>query len=157
MAVLQGLGRALRWLRDSRGLRQYQVAEAAAVTKAMLSAYETGRQKPSLDTLERLLEALSCDLADLHHALAIVNERPRARYPLSEETVPAPSARPAPPPDVAGELTGAARLLGVPGPLTWEEERALGEILQGLLRLLRHHGRVPAEAVAADEPVPSRR
>src|SRR5215510_13772931 len=76
--IFLGLGRALRWLRDRQGKRQYQVADAAGITKAMLSAYETGKQKPSLDTLEKILAALECDLNDLHNALQIVNERPEA-------------------------------------------------------------------------------
>ena len=78
MSIFNGLGRALRWLRDRQGKRQYQVADAAGITKAMLSAYETGKQKPSLDTLEKILVALECDLNDLHNALQIVNERPDA-------------------------------------------------------------------------------
>ena len=78
MSIFQGLGRSLRWLRDRQGKRQYQVADAAGITKAMLSAYETGKQKPSLDTLEKILLALECDLNDLHNALQIVNERPEA-------------------------------------------------------------------------------
>src|ERR1041384_5487927 len=78
MSIFNGLGRALRWLRDRQGKRQYQVADAAGITKAMLSAYETGKQKPSLDTLEKILSALECDLNDLHNALQIVNERSEA-------------------------------------------------------------------------------
>src|SRR5262245_897245 len=78
MPIFQGLGRALRWLRDRQAKRQYQVADAAGITKAMLSAYETGKQKPSLDTLEKILAALDGDLNDLHNALQIVNERPEA-------------------------------------------------------------------------------
>src|SRR6476661_7101581 len=78
MSIFNGLGRALRWLRDRQGKRQYQVADTAGITKAMLSAYETGKQKPSLDTLEKILSALECDLNDLHNALQIVNERPEA-------------------------------------------------------------------------------
>ena len=78
MSIFNGLGRALRWLRDRQGKRQYQVADAAGITKAMLSAYETGKQKPSLDTLEKILASLECDLNDLHNALQIVNERPEA-------------------------------------------------------------------------------
>ena len=78
MSTLKGLGRALRWLRDRQGKRQYQVADAAGITKAMLSAYETGKQKPSLDTLEKILAALECDLNDLHNAIQIVNDRPEA-------------------------------------------------------------------------------
>ena len=54
------------------------MADAAGITKAMLSAYETGKQKPSLDTLEKILAALDGDLNDLHNALQIVNERPEA-------------------------------------------------------------------------------
>src|SRR6185369_7809945 len=78
MSIFHGLGRALRWLRDRQGKRQYQVADAAGITKAMLSAYETGKQKPSLVTLEKILAALDGDLNDLHNALQIVNERPEA-------------------------------------------------------------------------------
>src|SRR6188472_1233818 len=78
MSIFHGLGRALRWLRDRQGKRQYQVADAAGITKAMLSAYETGKQKPSLDTLEKILTALECDLNDLHKALRIVNDQPEA-------------------------------------------------------------------------------
>jgi transcriptional regulator with XRE-family HTH domain len=163
MSLFQGLGRALRWLRDSRGRRQYQVAEAAGVTKAMLSAYETGRQKPSLDTLERLLVALGCDLADLHHALGLVNEGPPAWLPpgagAAERTAAVERDRLRP---RAGGPAAATGLLGITGPLAREEERALAEILQGFLRLVRHHGRAAAldevaELAAVEEPAPRRR
>jgi len=76
MPIFDGLGRSLRWLRERQVKRQYQVAAGAGITKAMLSAYETGKQKPSLDTLEKILDALVCDLNDLHNALQIVNGRP---------------------------------------------------------------------------------
>jgi transcriptional regulator with XRE-family HTH domain len=75
---LAGLGQALRWLRERQGRKQYQVADRAGITKGMLSAYETGRQRPSLETLEKLLETLECDLNDLHNAIQIVNGRPEA-------------------------------------------------------------------------------
>jgi len=74
--VLAGLGQALRWLRERQARKQYRVADDAGVTKGMLSAYETGRQRPSLETLDKLLETLGCDLNDLHNALQIVNGRP---------------------------------------------------------------------------------
>jgi transcriptional regulator with XRE-family HTH domain len=74
--VLTGLGQALRWLRERQARKQYRVADDAGVTKGMLSAYETGRQRPSLETLDKLLETLGCDLNDLHNALQIVNGRP---------------------------------------------------------------------------------
>ena len=75
-SVMNGLGQALRWLRDRQNKKQYQVAESAGITKGMLSAYETGRQRPSLETLEKILSTLGCDLNDLHNAIQIINGRP---------------------------------------------------------------------------------
>jgi transcriptional regulator with XRE-family HTH domain len=122
MPVFQGLGKALRWLREKRGLRQYEAAERAAITKAMLSAYETGKQNPSLDTLEKILGALDVGLADLARALDLVNERgPRPR------SVPAPAA----------PLLDVRALLGVEV-LEREEEEALAQMLGGFHRLIRY-------------------
>lgn len=87
MALFDPLDRALRWLREERRLRQYEIAEAAGITKAMLSAYETGKQKPSLDSLDKLLTALDCDLADLQHALDIFHHH-SSRSRLGEEIPP---------------------------------------------------------------------
>lgn len=75
-SLMNGLGQALRWLRERQARKQYRVADSAGITKGMLSAYETGRQRPSLESLEKLLETLGCDLNDLHNALQIVNGRP---------------------------------------------------------------------------------
>ena len=94
--ILNGLGQALRWLRDRQGKKQYQVAEAAGITKGMLSAYETGRQRPSLETLEKILDTLGCDLNDLHNAIQIINGRPegikRRGEGVAEEPETAPKA-----------------------------------------------------------------
>lgn len=141
MPIFQGLGRALRWLRDRQAKRQYQVAESAGITKAMLSAYETGKQKPSLDTLEKILAALDGDLNDLHNALQIVNERPeairragsaRGMWPLRRESLEAEEGT------VGSDLY---QILGVEEPLPPEEEQALNQMLEGFHRLVRyfHH------------------
>ena len=130
-SVLTGLGHALRWLRDRHGRKQYQVAEAAGITKGMLSAYETGRQKPSLDTMEKLLDTLECDLYDLHNALQIVNGRPT--IPRGREG------------EAGGrsvlELGLAAldvrQLLGLKGPLGPEEEEALQRLIEAFHHLVR--------------------
>ena len=126
--VLEGLGPALRWMRDRHGRKQYQVAEAAGITKGMLSAYETGRQRPSLDTLEKILDTLRCNLLDLHNALQIVNGRPAASGGA-----------------VAGWGGGGGlegldiyRVLGLPSNLPPEEEQALQQLLGGFHRLIRH-------------------
>ena len=80
-SAFEGLGKALRWLREKQHKKQYQIAEDAGITKAMLSAYETGKQRPTLDTLEKILGALEVDLGDLFDTLQVVNERPdQMRY-----------------------------------------------------------------------------
>jgi len=155
MSTFQGLGRALRWLRDRQGKRQYQVADAAGITKAMLSAYETGKQKPSLDTLEKILDALDCSLNDLHNALQIVNERPEAiRRPGGRDTGWGA-------PRVAGEMFGMGErsgadvyhVLGINRPIPPIEEQALSEMLQGFHKLVRYFHDTVTQAIPA-EPQP---
>lgn len=137
------------------------MADTAGITKAMLSAYETGKQKPSLDTLEKILEALDCDLNDLHNALQIVNERPEAiRRPYGMD--PWQGYR-----SEAGSETGTVapgvdvyRVLGLNRQLPSMEEQALGEMLEGFHKLVRYlHDRVsqarpPAEPEPPAEPQP---
>ena len=130
-SVLTGLGHALRWLRDRHGKKQYQVADAAGITKGMLSAYETGRQKPSLDTLEKLLDTLGCDLYDLHNALQIVNGRPTA------QRSPAPGAANGSQDDLGTTGLDVRRLLGLSGPMEPEEEQALRKLMEAFHALLR--------------------
>jgi transcriptional regulator with XRE-family HTH domain len=153
-SVLTGLGPALRWMRERRGRKQYQVAAAAGITKGMLSAYETGRQRPSLETLDKILDTLECDLNDLHNALQIVNGRPASfirpqprpawdSYPPSITQV-SEVAEPRPV-DVYGAL-------GIAGPLPAEEERALSEILGGFHNLVRFlHAGLSQSAGRGDE------
>jgi transcriptional regulator with XRE-family HTH domain len=143
MPIFQGLGRALRWLRDRQSKRQYQVADAAGITKAMLSAYETGKQKPSLDTLEKILAALDGDLNDLHNALQIVNERPEAiRKPAGGKSSAWQLYRRERPEDEGDPGDASAgvdlyRVLGVDHPLPPDEEQALTEMLEGFHKLVR--------------------
>jgi transcriptional regulator with XRE-family HTH domain len=132
--VFDGLGRALRWLREKAGLRQYETATAAGITKAMLSAYETGKQSPSLESLEKVLDALGSDLIALHRALDHVNERPLR--PLGDLGAFERSPAPGPPPSPAGRVD-VRSILGVEE-LPAEEEAALQQMLDGFHRLLRY-------------------
>jgi len=153
MSIFNGLGRALRWLRDRQGKRQYQVADAAGITKAMLSAYETGKQKPSLDTLEKILTALECDLNDLHNSLQIVNERPEAiRRPGSGrdnwQTLPAGGQETT---DASG--LNVYRVLGLNRQIPAQEEQALSEMLEGFHKLVRYlHNAIAQPPAAPREP-----
>ena len=69
VAALQGpfagLGEALLRLRKTRALSLADLADKAGVARASLSAYESGKQVPSLESLTRLLVALSVDLDEL--------------------------------------------------------------------------------------------
>ena len=157
MPIFTSLGRALRWLRDRQGKRQYQVADAAGITKAMLSAYETGKQKPSLDTLEKILDALDCSLNDLHNSLQIVNERPEAIRRQGGRESSWTGRRDAQ--DLFGDRGGSDvyHVLGIRGPIPPIEEQALSEMLQGFHKLVRYfHDTVsqalPPEPEPEDEP-----
>ena len=159
MPIFQGLGRALRWLRDRQSKRQYQVADAAGITKAMLSAYETGKQKPSLDTLEKILAALDGDLNDLHNALQIVNERPEAIRKSGGKSSAWQLYRRDRQDEAAEEQEGAGvdlyRVLGVEHPLPHQEEQALGEMLEGFHKLIRYFHANATGLGAGEEEEPS--
>jgi transcriptional regulator with XRE-family HTH domain len=149
--ILNGLGQALRWLRDRQGKKQYQVADTAGITKGMLSAYETGRQRPSLETLEKILDTLGCDLNDLHNAIQIINGRPEKMKRRGEgaelEGDPAPRA------EGGGGRSEVQRVLNRRDPLPFEEERAFSEMLDGFHRLLRYfHDRMERASRKDDEP-----
>lgn len=136
MSAFDGLGKALRWIRDKQAKKQYQVAETAGVTKAMLSAYETGKQKPSIETLEKILGALQVDLADLFNALQVVNERaPLLRYQDRQAFAPggelADSHR-------AGSHFDIYQVLDIAQPMPAPQEEAMTEMLRGFHKFLRH-------------------
>lgn len=111
----------------------------------MLSAYETGKQKPSLDTLEKILDGLDASLDDLHRALRVVNGKDD---PL----------RPSPPPASSAYFgdsdleTDLHRILGVRGSIPPEEEQAFRQMLGGFHRLLRFmHGRLSESSTPSSD------
>lgn len=54
--VKSGAANILREARSAAGLTQAELAERVGVTQSVVSAYESGRRQPSLDTLRRLVE-----------------------------------------------------------------------------------------------------
>lgn len=69
MGAFDHLGPALSRLRHDRGLLQREVARRADLTKSMISHYEREVSRPSLASLEKILDALGADLVDLHRAM----------------------------------------------------------------------------------------
>jgi HTH-type transcriptional regulator / antitoxin HipB len=152
MYAFEGLGKALRWIRDKQDKKQYEVADSAGVTKAMLSAYETGKQRPSIDTLEKILSALNVDLADLYNALQTVNERPVRWRPADRpELRPERRALPGQPVTDGQPGVDVYRALGLDRSLARQEEEAFSEMLTGFQKYLRYLH----ERTAGIEPVPA--
>jgi transcriptional regulator with XRE-family HTH domain len=68
--VDQKLARALRNLREQRGVTQEDLAHSADVTTTALSRIEGGKSNPTWTTLARILVALGVSLTELEAALA---------------------------------------------------------------------------------------
>lgn len=69
MARFDRLGLVLSMLRLRRGETQKALARRAGLTASMVSCFEKGAKRPSLDSLARLLDALEVDLGELDQAL----------------------------------------------------------------------------------------
>jgi transcriptional regulator with XRE-family HTH domain len=67
--LFDGLGPALRRLREKAGLPQTEVAARTGIAQSRLSRYENGRKLPDLTTLGRLLACYGENLMGLHRAL----------------------------------------------------------------------------------------
>lgn len=136
MGRFDKLGEALRHLRLHGGPRprkQLEVAAAAAVTRGMLSSYENGHQEPSLKTLDRVLDALGADLAELEWALTVVAIEPRG----PGEAAGAYSTE-RPPAAAIAEPPAVYRTVEVPEILSSDEERVLGQMIAGFLAWLHY-------------------
>jgi transcriptional regulator with XRE-family HTH domain len=58
--IASQVGAALRRVRVQCRHQQYRVAKAAGISRGLLSAYERGRQRPSVATLTAVLTVLGC-------------------------------------------------------------------------------------------------
>ena len=55
----------LAFLRKAAGLTQEQLAERLFVTRQTVSAWETNRAQPDLETLERIAAALGAEVTEV--------------------------------------------------------------------------------------------
>ncbi len=118
-------GAALRAIRERRGLKQQELAEAAGVTPAQVCSFEAGARLPAVRTLRRLAAALDTTLDAL---FAEGGAEPSA-----------PSSTPA----EAGVLPGLQDLFRTP-----EEALFAPLAAEGVLRTSRrdaYSGRLPGE------------
>lgn len=137
MVVFAELGKALRFLRERKGVSQKKVAAAAGITPPMLSSYENGRSKPELETLDKILHrGLDSTLGELAWALDVVNERGRSA------TGPPQASRSSPAKSLATDDPLPE------GPLGEALEEGYRDILRGLFRI----SRLVVESVAQSPP-----
>lgn len=61
----KAIGSNVRMVREAAGISQTELANRIGSNKSAVSRYENGTQKPSLDTLMRVADALSVDLIEL--------------------------------------------------------------------------------------------
>lgn len=66
--ALRHLGRALRALREDRGLKQIELATAAGATESQVSDIERAQNNPGWILVARLLDGMGATLADLADA-----------------------------------------------------------------------------------------
>ena len=56
------LGKNIRLLRKQKGLTQVELAKLLGCSQAIITAYENGQKKPSVDTLAYLAETLGVSI-----------------------------------------------------------------------------------------------
>jgi XRE family transcriptional regulator, regulator of sulfur utilization len=61
----EALGRAIRQLRDERGLRQQELANAADMNVTAISHIERGRANPAWGTVKRIAAALGVTVSEV--------------------------------------------------------------------------------------------
>lgn len=139
MARFNNIGKALRFLREDQGWSQKDLAQAAGITGAMLSNYETGEKKPSLDSLGKLLDALGLYLGTFDDALDVVNKRTKRRESLGiapRSPAVAPGRL-----DAGGEIDVQA-FIGAEQALPADLEQGFVEMIKGFRQIARYMYRV---------------
>ena len=63
--VKKSIGEKIRGYRQRTGLSQNDLAQRVGVTRAVVTAWESGKACPKIDKLKPLAEALRCNVADL--------------------------------------------------------------------------------------------
>ena len=87
--MFANLGRTLRLLRELRSKSQGQVAREAGIGKSQLSKYESGKELPKLDSLEKVLRVLQIGHFEFFYTLHLVDRRAEEIAPGADPERPA--------------------------------------------------------------------
>ena len=66
---MASIGTHIRRIRTERGMTQEQLAERLFVTRQAVSAWETGKAQPDIETLEHIAGALETDMAEIIYGM----------------------------------------------------------------------------------------
>ena len=66
---MRDIGKNIRYLRESKGLTQDQLAEKLFVTRQTISNYETGRTRPDVDMIVSIANVLETDANTVFYGL----------------------------------------------------------------------------------------
>ena len=83
--MFANLGKALSRLRELRGVSQAAVARSAGIGKSQLSKYESDKEMPKLDSLEKILLVLNVGHFEFFRMLALLDRGEELRVPSAEE------------------------------------------------------------------------
>jgi transcriptional regulator with XRE-family HTH domain len=72
--MFRNVGAGIRLLRDLRRLSAAELARRVGMSKSQLSKYETGRELPKLDSLERVLSALGSSALEFVQVIAVLDK-----------------------------------------------------------------------------------
>ncbi len=79
VAIREGIGPAIKALRERRSLTQIDLAQRCQLSRGAIGQFERGLASPSLETLGRILEVLETDLKDLQCELDRQSGKPPER------------------------------------------------------------------------------
>jgi len=85
LGMFANLGKTLARIRELRGKSQTAVARLAGIGKSQLSKYESGKELPKLDSLEKVLLVLNVSHFELFRMLALLDRGEELRIPTAEE------------------------------------------------------------------------
>ncbi len=58
------IGKKLQTIREYKGLTRYRITQMTGISGHHIKGIETGTRQPAIDTLERLIEAMGCTMAE---------------------------------------------------------------------------------------------
>jgi transcriptional regulator with XRE-family HTH domain len=86
-SIFAKLGEALALVRKKRGLSQSALAKLAGMGKSQLSKYESGKELPKLESLERVLETLRVNYLEFFQVVRALDEEEEIGPPPTREEV----------------------------------------------------------------------